>query len=103
MLEATNLGSPSSTGALSNILCVVAAFPLDVNFNAKSKPIKAALKKDNLPLAKLSQVALTAELATCQDGKSLVEQFKSLKRTPAELEESSDEGPNVKRRRGKGN
>ena len=42
-------------------------------------------------------------LATCQDGKSLVEQFKSLKMTPAGLEESSDEGSNVTRRRGKGN
>ena len=103
MLEATNLGSLSSTRALSNILQVMATFLLNVNFNAKSKPIKATLKKDNLPLAKLSQVALAAELATCQDGKSLVEQFKSLKRTPTELEESSDEGSNVTRRRGKGN
>ena len=65
MLEA-NLSSLSSTRALSNILRVVATFLLNVNFNAKSKLIKAALKKDNLPLAKLSQVALAAELAAME-------------------------------------
>jgi len=103
MLEATNLGKPPSTGTPHNILRVVAAYPLDVNFDAESKPVEAALGMDEHPLAKLSQAALAAELATCEDGKSLVEYLKTLKRARAELEEGSDERPNTKRKNGKGN
>jgi len=103
MLEATNLGRPPSTGTPYNTLRVVAAYPLDVNFAASCKEVEDALEMDEHPLAKLSHAALTAELATCKDGKSLVEHLKSLKRARDELEEGSDERPNAKKKKGKGN
>ena len=100
MLEATNLGRPPST---ENILRVVAAYPLNVNFDAPQEQIEDALEMDERPLARLSHAALTAELAACEDGKSLVEQLKSLKRSRDEFEEGSDERPNAKKKKGKRN
>jgi hypothetical protein len=102
MLGAINLGE-CFTGRQYNILRVVAAFPLDVNFESSSKAIQRALVEDKHPLAALSHVLLTAELATCPDGKSFVDQLKrKLKRDRAEIDEGSDKDdrPQAKKRRG---
>jgi len=106
MLGAINQGE-ESLGHKYNILRVVAAFPLDVNFQSSSKVVQMALDEDEHPLAALSHAILTAELATCPDGKSFVDQLKGkLKRDRAEIDEGSDDEakddrPKAKRGRGR--
>ena len=103
MLGAINLGD-CFTGLQYNILRVVAAFPLDANFESVSEVVQTAIDEDGHPLAKLSQVILTAELATCPDGKSFVNLLKGkLKRAHKETrsdDEAEEDGPNAKRRKG---
>jgi len=103
MLGAINLGD-CFTGLQYNILRVVAAFPLDANFGSLSKVVQTALDGDRHPLAKLSQVILTAELATCPDGKSFVNLLQGkLKRAHEETrsdDEAEEDRPNAKRRKG---
>jgi hypothetical protein len=102
MLGAIKLGD-RFTGQKYNILRVVAAFALDVNFQSSSKAVQTALREDAHPLAKLSRVALAAALATSPDGKSFVDLLKAtLKRSRDQLGEGSDDeaeedGPNAKR------
>ncbi len=105
MLGAINQG-PCFAGPKYNILQVVAAFPLDVNFTSKSQAVRNAIQEDTHPLAKLSRLVLTTELTTCKDGKSFVNQLnRTLKRACLELEEGSDDEaeddrPMAKRTRG---
>jgi hypothetical protein len=104
MLAAINDGDPF-TEAQYNLLRVVAAFPLAANFNSPSKVVRDALQEDAHPLAKLSNGALTAELATCEDGKSLVNQLEwTFTKARVELGEDSDakpeNEPKPKRRKG---
>ena len=71
MKDAINLEDQFTDGEY-NILRVVAAFPLDVNFDSTSKKVQESMEKDVHALAKLSQTAFTAELATSPDRRSLL-------------------------------
>jgi len=105
MLGAINQGD-RFPGLEYNILRVVAAFPLDANFKSSGSAVQQALGEDKHPLVKLTRGVLTAVLATCQDGKSFVDQLnRGPKRARGELEEGSDDKaednrPDAKRRRG---
>jgi hypothetical protein len=74
------------------ILRVIAAFPLDTNFNSTSNEVAHALAEDKNPLAKLSHKAFTEALVTCQNGRWFLEGLtSSLKRSRTECDEGSDE------------
>ena len=100
MLGAINQGN-NFPGQQYNILRVVAAFPFDIDFKSSSKAVQDALREDTHPLAKLPRAVLTAELATCQDGRSFVNQLNgTLKRARAQRDEGSEDRPKAKRRGG---
>jgi hypothetical protein len=63
------------TGSKYNVLRVIAAFPLGVDFNSASKKVQKTLKEDNHPLASLPGSVLTSALATMSYAPSI---FKSL-------------------------
>jgi len=91
MLGAINHGD-CFPGLQYNILRVVTAFPLGADFKSSGGAVQKALGEDRHPLTALPRAALIAELATCQDRKSLLGQLnKELKRARAELEEGSDD------------
>jgi len=91
MLGAINHGD-SFPGLQYNILRVVAAFPLGADFKSSRGAVQEALGEDRHPLARLSRATLTAELATCQDCKSLLGKLNGkLKTARAELDEGSDD------------
>jgi hypothetical protein len=104
MLEAINMGSQPFTGDIYNILRVVVAHPLDANFNSPSSISKTTPSNVNLPFARLVPEVFTAELATCDHGKALVERFTGgLKRARESFEEGEEgeegeAGPSTKRR-----
>jgi hypothetical protein len=103
MLDAINQGD-RFTGPKYNILRLVAAFPLDVNFKSSSLAVKQVLSQDTHALAKLSRTALMAELAINLDTRSFLNQLNgTLKRSHTQLEEGSDgkakgDTPKAKRR-----
>ena len=102
MLGAINQGN-HFVGPEYNLLRVVAAFPLDVDFMSSSKAVQDALQEDTHPLAKLPRAVLTAELATFQDGGLFVRQLNgTLKRGRGQRDEGSEDGPKAKRRSGVG-
>jgi len=91
MLGAINQGD-HFPGLQYDILRVVAALPLGADFESSGGAVQKALGEDGHPLARLSRAALTAELATCQDGKSFLGELnRKLKTARAELDEGSDD------------
>lgn len=73
MLEGINKPSGGPfTGCTYNILRVIAAFPLCINFNSSSIHIQNALREDDHPLASFSRTVLTSTLATIPYGTSIL-------------------------------
>ncbi|CAG8719929.1 11572_t:CDS:2, partial [Acaulospora colombiana] len=77
MLEYINKPSKGPfMGGRYNILRVVAAFPLDVNFSSISKHVQDALSEDKHDLASFSHTALVSALATISDyGENMVKEL----------------------------
>ncbi len=98
MLEAVNKNVPFTKGKY-NLLRVVAAFPLETNFNSRRTRVQRARYAKTHPLAKLPMSFLILALATCHLGKSIVDQLAgSLERARAVLEEdeAEDQRPKAK-------
>jgi hypothetical protein len=99
MLETINLGSQPFTGGKYNILRVVAAHPLDVDFNSRSSVLMNELSKINLPLARLLPEVFTTELATTSAGQQLVDLFREILKRAREEDEEGEAGPSTKKRK----
>ena len=84
MLEAINKAEDSFTGARYNVLRVVAAYPLDVNF-VGSLEVQDALNEDNHPLASLEHAPLLFALTRSDARPSVLSSLSvSLKRIRSE-------------------
>ena len=97
-----NGDDPCYTGADFNILRVIAAFPLLVNRDSKSKHEKNILNSDKHPLAILPTTHLVAELGAQPESESCMAILrKTIKRARVEFEgdEVENKGPNPKRLR----
>jgi hypothetical protein len=101
MLTAINKPDESFTTGRYNILRVVAAFPLDVNFNSGSTEVGNVLREDKHALALLPRSALTSALATYPYGPDIIWMLtKTLKRTRGEVDDEAEVGqPNPKSRK----
>jgi hypothetical protein len=74
LLEGINIPSGECfTGGKYNVLRIIAAFPLGVDFNSTSKKVWKTLKDDNHPLAFLPGSVLTSALATMSYAPSIFE------------------------------
>lgn len=99
MLEAINLGDQLFTGGHYNLLRVVVAHPLSANLNSQSFVLMNELSKVNLPLARLLPEVFTTELATCNDGRALVDYFRGILKRAREEDEEGGAGPSTKKRK----
>lgn len=92
MLAAINKPHEKFTTGRYNILRVVAAFPLNVNFKSMSTDVQSAMGEDSHPLALLPRSALASALATSPDGRSIMSMLtRTLKRTREEVDDDDDE------------
>ena len=101
MLTAINKPGEGFTTGRYNILRVVAAFPLNANFNSRAAEVQNMLREDNHALAILPRSILTSALATCPYGPFIMSMLtKTLKRTRGEVDDDAEVGqPSLKSRK----